>query len=196
MMKSHAIKGLLQQTILFSRICQWILQLSQYDLKAVRSQAIVDLLAQFLREEEFPLDDEVPGEMAITKVVEEQWIMKFNGSSIANSEGARVVLYHNGEETMALLFKLELPCSNNTSEYKAYLTGLATALKMGIKHLKVVGDSNLVVYQNRYADVLATLGSQIAFEGSSTRVEINKWRESIIETLQERFPEKQGYEED
>ena len=196
MMKSHAIKGLLQQTILSSRICQWILQLSQYDLKAVKSQAIVDLLAQFLREEEFPLDDEVPGEVAITKVAEEQWIMKFNGSSIANSKGARVVLYHNGEETMALLFKLELPCSNNTSEYKAYLKGLATALKMGIKHLKVVGDSNLVVYQNRYADVLATLGSQIAFEGSSTRVEINKWRESIIETLQERFPEKQGYEED
>ena len=76
------------------------------------------------------------------------------------------------------------------------MTGLATALKMGIKHLKVVGDSNLVVCHNRYADVLAALGSQIAFEGSSTRVEINKWRESIIETLQERFPEKQGYEKD
>ena len=45
MMKSHAIKGLLQQTILSSRICQWILQLSQYDLKAVKSQAIADLLA-------------------------------------------------------------------------------------------------------------------------------------------------------
>ena len=76
------------------------------------------------------------------------------------------------------------------------MTGLATALKMGIKHLKVMGDSNLVVCQNRYADVLAALGSQIAFKGSSTRVEINKWRESIIETLQERFPEKQGCEED
>ena len=134
--------------------------------------------------------------MAITKVAEEQWIMRFNGSSIANSEGARMVLYHNGEKTMALLFKLELPCSKNTSEYKAYLTGLAIALKMGFKHLKVVGDSNLVVCHNRYADVLAALGSQIAFEGSSTRVEINKWRESIIETLQERFPEKQGCEED
>ena len=58
-----------------------------------------------------------------------------------------MVLYHNGEETVALSFKLEFPCSNNTVEYEAYLTGLATALEMGIKHLKVVGNSNLVVLQ-------------------------------------------------
>ena len=56
-------------------------------------------------------------------------------------------LYHNGEETVVLLFKLEFLCSNNTSEYEAYLTRLATSLEMGIKHLKVIGDSNLVVCQ-------------------------------------------------
>ena len=49
---------------------------------------------------------------------------------------------------------------------------------------------------NQYADALAALGSQIAFEGSRTRVEINKRRKSIIEILQERFQEKQGCEED
>ena len=31
------------------------------------------------------------------------------------------------------------------AEYEAYLIGLAMALEMGIKHLKVLGDSNLVV---------------------------------------------------
>ena len=62
MKKSHAIKAILLQPILSRRISQWLLQLSQYDLKvgtrkAVKSQAIADLLAQFLGEEEFPLDD-------------------------------------------------------------------------------------------------------------------------------------------
>ena len=33
--------------------------------------AIADLLAQFLREEEFLLDDEAPGEVDTTKVAEE-----------------------------------------------------------------------------------------------------------------------------
>ena len=111
----------------------------------MKSQAIADLLAQILGEKEFTLDDKVPGEVAMAEVTEEQWIMKFDGSSTANSGGVGVVLYHNGEETVALLFKLEFPCSNNTVKYEAYLTGLATALEMGIKHLKVIGDSNLVV---------------------------------------------------
>ena len=44
-------------------------------------------------------------------------------------------------------FKLEFPCSKKTAEYQAYLIGLATALEMGTKHLKVIGNSNLVVYQ-------------------------------------------------
>ena len=160
--------------------------------------------------------------------------MKFDGFSTANSEGMGLVLYHNGEETLALSFKLEFLCSNNTAEYEAYLIGLAMALERGIKHLKVIGDSNLVVCQakgsfslkepslapyrtltqrmeekfctfeikhaqrseNWYADALAMLGSQIAFEGGNARVEINKRRESIIEILQERFLEREECKED
>jgi len=137
MTKSRAIKALLQQPILSGRISQWLLQLSQYDLKvgapkAVKSQAIVDLLAQFPGEEEFPLDDEVLGEVATAEIATDQWVMKFDGSSIINSGGIGVVLYHRGGETITLSFKLEFLCSNNIVEYEAYLTGLATALKMGI----------------------------------------------------------------
>ena len=77
MTKSHAIKVLLQQPILSGRISQWLLQLSQYDLKAgttkaVKSQAIVDLLGQFSGEEKFPLDDKVPREVAMAEEVREQ----------------------------------------------------------------------------------------------------------------------------
>ena len=71
--------------------------------------------------------------------------MKFDGFSMANLRGAGVVLYHNDEETITLSFKLEFPCSNNIVEYEAYLVGLMMTLKMGIKHLRVIGDSNLVV---------------------------------------------------
>ena len=85
-------------------------------------------------------------------------------------------------------------------------------LEIGIKHLRVMGDSNLVVCQtkrsfslkepslatyramaqkieekfstfeiehaskneNRFADALAALGSQIIFEGDSTRIKVSK----------------------
>ena len=77
MTKSHTIKALLQQPILSGRISQWLLQLSQYDLKtgmpkAVKTQAIVDLLAQFPGKEEFLLNDEVPREVAMAEEVKEQ----------------------------------------------------------------------------------------------------------------------------
>ena len=151
--------------------------------------------------------------------------MKFDGSSTTNFGGVGVVLYHEEDKAVALSFKLEFPYSNNTAEYEAYLTGLATMLEMGVKHLKVLGDSNLVVCQakgsfslkepslapfkamaqrmeekfstfeiehtprneNRFADALAALGSQIIFEGSSTNIEVSKRKESIIEVLKEKF---------
>ena len=73
--------------------------------------------------------------------------MKFDGSLAAHSGGMGIALYHEEDEAVALLFKLEFPYSNNTIEYKAYITGLATTLKMGVKYLKVIGDSNQVVCQ-------------------------------------------------
>ena len=150
MTKSHEIKTLLRQPILSDRISQWLLQLSQYNLKAgmpkaVKSQAIADLLAQFPGEEEFLQDDEDLGEVALAEEVEEKWVMKFDGSSTTQSGGVGVVLYHEEDKPMVHSFKLEFPCSNNMAEYEAYLTGLATALEMGINHLKMMSDSNLVV---------------------------------------------------
>ena len=51
--------------------------MSQYNLKAgmpkaVKREAIADLLTQFPGEEEFFLDDEVPGEVAMAEEVREQ----------------------------------------------------------------------------------------------------------------------------
>ena len=54
-------------------------------------------------------------------------------------------MYHEEDKVVALSFRLEFPYSNNTAEYEAYLTGLATALEMGVKHLRVLGDLILVV---------------------------------------------------
>ena len=113
--------------------------------RTVKSQAITDLLAQFLGEEEFLLNDEVPGEVAVVEEVREQWVMKFDRSFTTQSGGVGVVLYHEEDKTVALSLKLEFPCSNNTAEYEAYLTELAITLKMGVKHLRVLEDSNLVV---------------------------------------------------
>ena len=75
--------------------------------------------------------------------------MQFDGSFTTQSGGVGVVLYHEEDKAVALSLKLEFPCSNNTAKYEVYLTELATAFEMGIKHLRVMGDSNLVVCQTK-----------------------------------------------
>uniref|UniRef100_A0A2N9J9P3 RNA-directed DNA polymerase n=1 Tax=Fagus sylvatica TaxID=28930 RepID=A0A2N9J9P3_FAGSY len=169
-------------------------------------QAIADLLAQFPGEDNSFITDEVPGEINevfLAGLADSVWTLRFDGSSTATSAGAGIVLYKDDGEAVTKSFKFDFPCSNNAAEYEAYLAGLAIAYEMGIKYLRVIGDSNLVVCQarrefslkepslapdralaqkfearfstfeiehaqrneNRYANALATLGSQIAFEG-------------------------------
>ena len=139
-----------------------------------------------------------------------------------------IVLSCEDGDTIPLSFKLGFSCSNNAAEYEAYLTRLTIALSIGVKHMRVLGDSNLVVSQvkgdfalreqnlaayktlaqkleqefqafsveytqrseNRFADALATLGSQVPFEGSDMLIRIRKQEHSIIKILQKASPGK------
>ena len=92
--------------------------------KVVRSQAIADLLTQFTGEEECPLSEEIIGEVAVVELTSKKWTMRFDGSPTKASNGIGIVLSCKDE---------------------AYLTRLAKALSMGIKHMRVLEDSNLKV---------------------------------------------------
>jgi ribonuclease HI len=89
------------------------------------------------------------GEALLADLVDSTWTLKFDGSSTYNSSGAGIVLIREDGETIAKSFKLDFSCSNNASEYEAYITGLAIAHEMGIKHLWVIGDSNLIICQTK-----------------------------------------------
>ena len=71
--------------------------------------------------------------------------MRFDGSATATSNGLGIVLSCENGDTVPLSFRLEFPCSNNGAEYEAYLTRLVVALNAGVKHMRVLGDTNLVV---------------------------------------------------
>jgi ribonuclease HI len=155
MTKSHPIRTLLRRPVLSGRLAQWLLQLSEYEIvpitpKAIKSQAIADLLAQFPGEDASSTNDEVPGEVgevAFAEISDAVWTLRFDGSFTVFGGGAGVVLTREGGDTLSMSFKLDFPCSNNAAEYEAYLTGLALARELRIKRLKVRGDSNLVVSQ-------------------------------------------------
>ena len=108
------------------------------------------MLANFLGEDNWDITDDVPRELpavALVEIVGAARTLHFDGSSTTSEGGAGIVLSKSTGETVGMSFKLDFPCTNNMAEYEAYLTGLAVAREMGIKRLRVIGDSNLVVCQ-------------------------------------------------
>ena len=85
MTKSHSIKSLLQRPVLSGKLAQWLLQLSQYEMVTktptmIKSQAIADLLAQFPREDNSSISDEVPGEIDgvfLADLTDSIWTLRF-----------------------------------------------------------------------------------------------------------------------
>ncbi|XP_021827276.1 uncharacterized protein LOC110767920 [Prunus avium] len=156
MVKSDPVRYLLTRPALSGRLARWLLQLSEFDItcitpSAIKGQAVIDMLALFPEIEETTLSKKVPGELpevagaAIEE--EEPWTMYFDGSSTSNGGGAGVVLIDPEGQTTALSFKLNFPCTNNVAEYEAFITGLSIAKEMGVKRIKMIGDSNLVLSQ-------------------------------------------------
>ena len=81
-----------------------------------------------------------------SRALEKEMDHEFDGSAIA-SNGIGVVLSCEDGDTVPFSFKLEFPYSNNATEYEVYLTELTIALGIGIKDMRMLGDSNLVVSQ-------------------------------------------------
>ncbi len=131
------------------------MQLSQYEIitktpTIIKIQAIADLLAQFPGEDNSSILDEVPrevDELLLADLADSTWTLRFDGSSTAVTNGVGIFLFKDDGEVVTKSFKLYFLCSNNATEYEAYLIGLAIAYKMGIKHLRVIRDFNLVVCQ-------------------------------------------------
>uniref|UniRef100_A0A2N9H986 Integrase catalytic domain-containing protein n=1 Tax=Fagus sylvatica TaxID=28930 RepID=A0A2N9H986_FAGSY len=197
--------------VLSGRLARWLLQLSQYEIitetsTAIKSQAIADLLAQFPGEDSSSISHEVPGgvgEELLTDLVDSIWTLKFNGSSTSSSSGVGIVLIRENGETIAKSFKLDFSCSNNASEYEAYITRAKgefslkepslTPYRALAQQLEEKFDTFEIFHAmrcgNHYADALATLGSQISFEGPKIDITINKRSVPITNLLKEEFEE-------
>jgi len=77
------------------------------------------------------------------------WQLYFDRASFREGSGAGVVLVSPTQEIITLSYKLEFDTTNNIAEYEALLLGLRATKDMKIQHLKVLGDSELVIQQVR-----------------------------------------------
>jgi ribonuclease HI len=82
-----------------------------------------------------------------SKLEEMVWSMDFDSAKSKNGSGVGVLLCDSKGNAIPFSFWLEFPNTNNMAEYEALFQGLQNALGLGICHLLVSGDSELVVNQ-------------------------------------------------
>nr|XP_027119712.1 uncharacterized protein LOC113736786 [Coffea arabica] len=136
--------------VLSDRLARWYLQFQQFEIiyvpaKAVKGQILADFLADHPLPAEWELTDELPDEEVF--MVELPWSMYFDGAAHRDGAGAGVVFYTPEADILPYSFTLTRRCSNNVAEYQALILGLETAVDMKQLHLRVYGDSKLVVNQ-------------------------------------------------
>src|SRR6185312_4555976 len=101
--------------------------------KAIKSQILFEFIAEWTNTQLPP-----------PKIQAEYWTMYFDGSVMKTGAGAGLLFISPLGEHMRYVICLHFPASNNMAEYEALLTGLRIANELGVKHLDVRGDSQLV----------------------------------------------------
>jgi ribonuclease HI len=82
-----------------------------------------------------------------TKTPEGMWTLEFDGSHSSYGSGIGIVLTTPSKETFYYSYRLQYHCIKNIFEYEALILGLNLEIDKSITHLRVIGDSDLIVSQ-------------------------------------------------
>ncbi|XP_057803713.1 uncharacterized protein LOC131019046 [Salvia miltiorrhiza] len=132
---TYPLKAILHKPELFGRLTKWAVELSEYDITykprtALKSQADKELCC--LMEE--------PDQTGT-------WKLYVDGSSNVRGSGLGIVLSSPRGDNIERSIRCDFKTTNNEAEYEAMIAGLGLAKEIGVKHINVFSDSQLVVNQ-------------------------------------------------
>ncbi|XP_054821799.1 uncharacterized protein LOC129320397 [Prosopis cineraria] len=123
--------------------------------KSVKGSAIVDHFANNPLRDDQLLDFKFPDEGICTAEEDcdegndekQEWEMYFDGAANMHGNGVGAVIVSLEGKQFPVAIKLEFDCTNNIVEYEACVNGLRAVTTLGIRCLKVFGDSILIIHQ-------------------------------------------------
>src|SRR6187397_3664630 len=115
--------------------------------KPIKGSVVSDFLADFPIEDSTPIqDNEFPDEDLMVSE-DNTWTLYFDRASNQKGCGVGVLLVSPKEEHVPISKKLDFDVTNNAAKYEACVVGLETALALGVKKLRIFGDSSLIINQ-------------------------------------------------
>ena len=132
--------------------------LTEFDIqyvtqKSVKRSIVADHLASLLVSNDRPIDDDFLDEQFVSMTSITGWQLYFDVAANQSGFGIGILLISpQGDHiprSVRLVFYDHQRLTNNIVEYEACITGLETALDLGIRQLEIHGDSNLVIQQTQ-----------------------------------------------
>lgn len=102
------------------------------------------------------------------KVVKEPWKLYIDGSSTSTRAGVGVILISPDKQSFTSGIRSNFHATNNEAKYEALINGLQMVVVIGVQHLKIFHDSQLVAYQ--MSGKYETRGKQMIWYSRSPRV--------------------------
>eukprot|EP01018_Ginkgo_biloba_P014826 Gb_24854 [translate_table: standard] len=148
--KIDPLKYLLSKSTLTGRMAKWVMLLSKFDIeyvnqKAIKGQVLANHLAEAPLSENQPLIIGFPDEsiLLISHPSRSSTLMVLSPIMV---RGQASYLSHHSVILFLKHFELHF-CTNNMAEYEALISGLKLAIQWNIRHLLVMGDSQLIIKQ-------------------------------------------------
>jgi hypothetical protein len=110
--------------------------LSYAPRKAIKSQVLADFLVEWTYTQLPP-----------TQIQAELWTMYFDGWLMKTGAGAGLLFISPLGIHIHYVIWLHFTASNNVAEYKALVNSLRITIELGVRHLDVRGDSQLMIDQ-------------------------------------------------
>ncbi|XP_031260926.1 uncharacterized protein LOC116119120 [Pistacia vera] len=144
---SFPLKKILHKPELSSRLTQWTVELSEFDISfqprtTVKSQALADCIADFTPNTTVQAKREL---MCMNNRSPSKWTLSVDGSSNMNGNGLGIVLTTPKGDVVQRAIRCGFKCINNEAEYEALIAGLSLAKEIRLRKLEVKSDSQLVV---------------------------------------------------
>ncbi|XP_024182357.1 uncharacterized protein LOC112187701 [Rosa chinensis] len=142
--------AVLQKPETSGRLIKWAIELGEFDIKyqprtAIKGQAAADFISKLIPSHDPPLGSPEPP--APDPPLPSTWRLHVDGASNKKTSGAGILLISPDDQVYEYALKFAFKASNNVAEYEALVAGLQIALELGVQHLRIFSDSQLVMNQ-------------------------------------------------
>ena len=152
------LRYLFERPVLTGRLMRWLVLLTEFDIqyvtqKSIKGSIVADHLASFPVFDDRSIDDDFPNQQFVSMTSIIGWQLYFDGAANQSGFGIGILLIPPQRDhiprSVRLVFSDHHRLTNNIVENEACITGLETALDLGIRQLEIHGDSNLVIQQTQ-----------------------------------------------